>query len=276
MAEIVNLNGKFIPEGQAQLSVSTPRFLYGLGLFESMRAYNEKIVYFDGHLKRIRRSAKLIGIRFPYPLLKLKEIIQKTIQLNGFGDAYVRLTLWRGGQRTDTLIAVRKYKPYPVTKYRKGFCAAISSFRQDEHSFLAQLKSTNRLLHELGFQRAENKGFDEAIILNSRGYICEGTRSNIFFVKSKAVFTPSLASGCLGGITRKAVFDLAKRYNMKIYEGSFTALDLYKAEEAFLTNSLMGVMPLVCVEKHIIGKGTPGRNSKFFMHKYNFLLRNGN
>ncbi|MBM3252414.1 MAG: hypothetical protein FJZ11_06545, partial [Candidatus Omnitrophica bacterium] len=117
---------------------------------------------------------------------------------------------------------------------------------------------------------------DEAIILNNRGYVSEGSRSNIFLVKDNTVFTPSLSSGCLAGITRKAIFDLAKIYNIKICEGNFTLRDLHTAEEIFLTNSLMGVMALTSLEKEPIAKGSVGRVTKFFMKKYNLLLKKWN
>ena len=102
------LNGKFIPEEQACVPILTPGFLYGWGLFETMRAYNKKIVYFDKHLERLKRSAKLLDIRCPYPLIKLKEIIHEAVKINGFRDAYVRLTLWKCEKGTDILVMVKK------------------------------------------------------------------------------------------------------------------------------------------------------------------------
>jgi len=131
-------------------------------------------------------------------------------------------------------------------------------------------------LYQLSLGQAQDKGFDEALILNSRGFIAEAARSNIFLVKGDALFTPTLSCGCLAGITRKVVFDLAKRNNIKIYEGRFILKDLYEADEAFLTNSLMGVMPLVAVEKHLIKKGLRGKITGYFIKKYNSLLKNGN
>lgn len=273
-SRIVFLNGKFIPEEKAQVSVLTPGFLYGWGLFESMRSYDNKIVYFQHHLKRIGNSCKLMDIKFLYGIDKLKEAIRRTVKINGLFDAYVRLTLWKSKSNADILIAVKNYQPPSFKKYRRGFRASVSIFRQNENSFFSRLKTTNYLLSQLSYSQARRGGFDEAIILNNRGYITEGSRTNIFFAKKNAIFTPGLECGCLDGITRRVVFDLAKQYNIKIDEGNFTLLDLYGADEAFLTNSLIGIMPLASIGRRQIAAGS-GRDklTKFFMERYKCLLK---
>lgn len=273
MEEKVFLNGKFLAINEAKISVLEPAFLYGIGLFETMRSYKNKIVYLDEHLQRIKKSCRFVGLEFPYALNKLKEIIKRTQELNGFFDAYVRLTLWKLEQGTGILISTKKYRPYSKKKYRNGFYAMISRFRQNENSFFARMKTTNRLLYELSFNEAERKDYDEAIILNNRGLITEASRSNIFLIKNNEIFTPSLECGTLDGITRKVILDLAKIYNIKAYEGNFTLQNLYDADEAFLTNSLMGVMPLTSIEENSIGKGKCGELTKFFIEKYNYLLK---
>lgn len=273
MKEIVFLNGKFIPQDEAKVSVLSPGFLYGFCLFETMRSYHNNIVYFQEHLERIKKSCKLINLKFPYTLNRLKELIQEIIRINGFTDAYVRLTLGNSGSGTDTVIMVKKYKPYTSQKYREGFRGCLSRFKQNEGSFFSRLKTANYLLFQLAYLEAKDKGFDEAVILNNRGFIAEGSRANIFLIKDNEVFTPALECGCLNGITRKAVFDLAKKHNIKIYEGNFIVPDLYQADEAFLTNSLMGIMPLVSIEKRLIKKGLVGKMTRFFIERYNSLLK---
>jgi len=275
MKEAVFLNGKFLTSKDAKISVLEPGFLYGWGLFETMRSYNNKIVYFDQHLKRIKRSCRLIQVKFPYSIGKLKGIIQRAVKLSDGRDVYVRLTLWKSDIGTGTLITTRKCQPYSFKKYREGLRACISLFRQNESSCLSQIKTTNYLLYRLSLMQAKNNGFDEGIILNNRGYIAEASRSNIFFVKDKEIFTPALECGCLDGITRRVIFDFAKKHKLKIQEGKFIPSDLYEADEAFLTNSLMGVMPLTRLEKKPIAKGLAGRTTKLFIKKYNLLLKNG-
>ncbi len=274
MKKIIFLNGKFAQENEAKVSILTPGFLSGFGLFETMRSYNGNIIYLNEHLSRLRESSKFLGMRFPYPPVQLKGIIKKTVLLNNIKDASVRLTLFKKDSATGTLVAVKRYEPYPPRKYARGFSVKVSTFRQDD-TFSAQIKTTNRILYELSYQEAKDAGFDEALILNNRGNITETSRSNIFFVKERALFTPALLNGCLNGITRRVIFDLAKKNNIKIYEGKFTLSDLHSADEAFLTNSLMGVMPLVSVEKKGIANAKAGKITKNFMDKYNLLFKSG-
>jgi 4-amino-4-deoxychorismate lyase len=170
------------------------------------------------------------------------------------------------------LVIARQYNPYLLKKYRHGFSTCVSGFRQNEYSILARIKSTNYLLCKLAYLEAKEKGFDEAIILNNRGYVAETSRSNIFLVKDGQVFTPSLSCGCLEGITRRAIFDLAKRNHIEIFEGNFTIQDLYDADEVFLTNSLMGVMPINSIKRQPMRRG---KITQLFMTQYNLLLKNG-
>lgn len=273
MKEIVFLNGRFLPAQEARVSVLAPGFLYGLGLFETMRFYKNKTVYFNAHLERLIYSCGLIGLELPYPADKLKQIIRKTVTLNKLLDAYLRLTLYQGKEATEIFVLAKEYLAPDEKKYRQGFCAQISRLRKDEFSFLAGIKTTSRLCYELAFRQARAGGFDEAIILNSRGYIAEASRSNIFWVRENTLFTPDISCGCLAGITRRAIFDLAKRYKFKIYAGNFVLHSLLEAEEAFLTNSLAGVMPLASVEGKKIGKARCQKISKFFQKKYRCLLK---
>jgi branched-subunit amino acid aminotransferase/4-amino-4-deoxychorismate lyase len=214
-------------------------------------------------------SSRLIGIKPYYNDGEIKAVIRKAVKLNGSNDSYVRLTLWKSEGRDGILIIVREYSPYPLKKYLAGLRACVSKFRQGENSFLSGIKTTSRVILELAYACAKEKRFDEAIILNNRGYIAEASRSNIFFVKGNELFTPSLACGCLKGITRQVIFDLAGKYNIRVNEGEFTPGDLYNAEEVFLTNSLMGVIPLVSVEKISIGRDA--LLTRFFINKYNSL-----
>ncbi len=269
MKETIFLNGKFVSLTEAKVSVLSPGFLLGYGLFETMRSYQGKIVYFEQHLKRLMESSRLIGITPPYSIGKIKAIINETVKLNGSCDNYVRLTLWKSDGQMGNLVIAREYTPFPPRKYLTGFRACVSGLRQAENSFFSGIKATCRVMLELAYTRAKENKFDEAIILNSRGYIAETSRSNIFFVKDNELFTPSLECGCLNGVTRNVIVDLAKAYDIGLNEGKFTLNDLYHADEAFLTNSLMGVIPLVSVEKISISRAA--KLTKFFINKYNLL-----
>ena len=265
MNGIVFLNGTFLPQRDARVSILGPGFLYGWGLFETMRSYHSAIPYLDGHLKRLIGSCRALDIRRPVSLSGLKQSIHKTVRVNRLTDAYVRLTVSKAEQGADILIMAKKYRPYSSRKYSQGFSACVGEFHQSENSFLASHKTTNYLFYRLNLLGAQTKGFDEALILNNRGYVTEGSRSNVFLVKEGSLFTPSLDCGCLAGITRMAIFDLARRYHIKICEGNFTTQDLYSADEVFLTNSLMGIMPLASLGQKKVGNKT--RTLTLFLRK---------
>lgn len=268
----VFLNGEYVLAEGAKITATIPGILHGFGLFETMRWYRGKIVYLDAHIERIIQSCRALGIKIPYSINLTKRIIRETVKLNKLENAYVKLVLWKGNAGTEILVIAKKYSPLPKYKYAKGYSVCISSFRQNEDYFLSRLKSTNRVLYELSFQEAKGKGCDEALILNTRGFITEATRSNIFLVGDDTIFTPGLDCGCLAGVTRKVIFDLARKNHLEVHEAGFTVYDLYKANEAFLTNSLMGVMPLVAVERQKIGAGLAGKVTKLLMQSYFKLL----
>ena len=158
MEEIVFLNGRFLQQSQARLPVVTPGLLYGWGLFETMRWHNNKIVYFDAHLKRIRDSSKLICISFPYSLAGFKRGIDETAKINGFSDARLRLALFKKSEKeADILVFAKKYNPFSPARYKHGFSCLVSSLRQNGNSFLANLKTTNYLLFQLAYCRRKKR-----------------------------------------------------------------------------------------------------------------------
>jgi len=276
MKEVIFLNSKFMPANKAKASVLSPGFLYGWGVFETMRCFNGKIVYFGEHLKRFQNDCKSIGLELPYSISKVKLILNKALEKNNFSDNYIKLACWKSEKSIDFLVLIKKYQPLPESVYKNGFSVLNSSFLQSENSLLTRIKSTSRLLYELAYQEAKDKGFDEAILLNRRGEICEATRGNLFFIKKGKLFTPSLKCGCLLGITRKVVFDLAKKANIDLIEGRFTLEDLHQADEVFLTNSLLGIMPVSSVNKKKTMPISSCGLTSYFMGKYNLLLNNGN
>ncbi|MDD5729850.1 MAG: aminotransferase class IV [Candidatus Omnitrophica bacterium] len=273
MKETAFFDGQYLPLGKVKIPVLAPGFLYGWGLFETMRCFNGRIACLRQHLLRIRHDAPKLKMKLPYSPGKLEEIIIRLAGINGFRDAYIRLNLYKSIKGASTIIIVKNYTPWPVRKYRQGFRACISEYRQDERSFLARLKSANRVLYQLALGNAGKKNYDEAVILNSRGFIAECSRSNIFLVKNKKILTPSLASGCLNGITRNAVLSLAAKIGLKTKQNLLSPSHLREADEAFLTNSLIGIMPLVSIENKRIGAGKPGSLTVLLMREYDRLLK---
>ena len=276
LKETVFLNGKFIPIEEAKTFLFQPGFLYGWGLFETMRSCEGKIVYLNEHIKRLQDSSRLIKIKVPYSTAKIKTAIHKTVVINELKDAKVRLNLWKAKRSYEISIMAEKYQPYPLGEYKKGFRCQISQAKCNEGSFLSGIKSQNYLIYQLAYIQAQEKGFDEAIMLNNRGVVVEASRSNVFLIKGQDLFTPSLECGTLAGITRKAVFDLAAKLKIKIQEGEFSLQDLYHADEIFLTNSLMGIMPVASIEEYWSpNKANKEMLTQVFIKEYAWLLKHG-
>lgn len=287
MAELVYLNGALIPRSQAKISAFDHGLLYGYGLFETMRACNGKIFLLERHLKRIAESAKLIGLNKALADIDLGRACMDTLEANKLKDARMRLTVTRGeagpfpGSRqadsATVLITATAYTPLPAAVYEKGYNALISEFRRDSQSRLSGLKSTSYLLSVLAKREAESAGMDEALLLNERGAIAEGSISNVFFVAGDELVTPPLDSGILPGITREAVMALAAGSKIKVLEAEIGVEDLPRFDEAFLTNSVLEIMPLVAVreragKKIVVGTGRPGTITKRLMSAYREMV----
>ncbi len=287
MEELVYLNGSLIPHSEAKVSAFDHGFLYGYGLFETMRAYNGKIFLLGRHLKRLFSSAKLLGLDGALANIDLEQACIDVLEANDLKGARVRLTVTRGdagvfsGTKQDSvasvLIAATSYTPLPAEAYEKGYKALISSFRRDSGSLLSGLKSTAYLLSVLAKREAENAGLDEALLLTERGFIAEGSISNVFFVARGALVTPPVESGILPGITREAVLELAAGSKIRAVEEDIMVKDLPHFDEAFLTNSVLEIMPLVAVrdkagETVSFGSGKPGATTQRLMSAYQMMV----
>jgi branched-subunit amino acid aminotransferase/4-amino-4-deoxychorismate lyase len=166
--------------------------------------------------------------------------------------------IWQGNGRTHTAIVPAAYAFYPTEKYRKGLSATFSKLRCNERSELANIKALLYQPFYSAYQKAVKNDFDEAMLLNKKGELAEGSRSNIFFVKDGVLLTPGVQSGCLEGVTRRCVIDLAKKKGVAVKLGRFKPDELLSADEAFLTNSLWGIMPLARLDGRLIGSAVPG------------------
>ncbi len=281
MAEIAYKNGSLVPCSEARISVSDHGFLYGYGLFETMRAYNGTIFLLEKHLDRLKKSAESIRIKLSG--VDLAQACRDTLKANGLQSARIRLTVTNGDSdafpwqeadnRPTVVVTAREYQPFSQQVYDRGFKAGVSSFKRARCSSLSGIKSTNYLISVLARKEAARKGLDEAILLNEDGYITEGSTSNIFFIKSSALVTPALESGILPGITRALVIDIADTLGISVTEDNIALADLPQFQEAFLTASTMEIMPLISVigedgKETAIGSGELGAITKKLMAAY--------
>ncbi len=272
----VYLNNTIVPAAEARVSVFDHGLLYGDGIYETMRVYDGVVFLIDEHLKRLRRSASLIGLDIPKSNDETRGAIYDTLLANVLSDAYVRLTITRGygeiGLDPDLckeptfIIFAEKFKNYPRAYYEEGIRLKIAEVRRNLKEALdPQIKSLNFLNNILAKIEAKKADANEAIMLNISGHLAEGTISNIFFLKNGTLCTPSINCGILDGITRALVIDLAVKNAIPVKEGAFRPEDLYGASEVFITNSTMEVMPVNRVDEvHF----KVGETARMLLEKY--------
>jgi branched-chain amino acid aminotransferase len=280
VSELVYLNGSLVPFNQAVISPLDYGYLYGMALFETMRSYKGRVFRLDQHLQRLALSAEELGIKVD--IKELHDAVKSTIQANKLDDARVRLTVSAGeGEMTpDTstcikptvLVIARQYHPYPDGVYERGFRGILSSFRRNSQSLLSRIKSANYLESLFARQEARKAGADEVVCLNERGLVAEASMSNIFLVCGGVLKAPGLDSGILPGITRGTVLELAAQQGIPTSEGDIMLAELFNAEEAFLTGSLIEVMPLTVIDNKTIGTGKPGDITGKLMTAYRKLV----
>lgn len=263
----VYLNNGIVKASDAKISVFDHGFLYGDGIFETMRAYDGVIFMFDEHLTRLYRSASFIGLDIKRSISDIKIAIYETLSVNSLLNAYVRLSISRGygpigidpdlcKENTFVIIA-NDFKSYPNSYYLEGIDMIVSSVRRNSAEALnPKIKSLNFLNNILAKIEAKKMQAMEALMLNMDGFIAEGTISNIFFVRDEVLYTPSLSCAILDGITRGVVIDLAIKNGIRLVEGQFTVEELFSASEVFITNSSMELMPVKKVndKKYPAGK----------------------
>lgn len=283
MEEVVYLNGSLMPGYLARVSVFDHGFLYGYGLFETMRAYNGRIFLLERHIERLCNSSAVIGLDVDLSEIELGKACTETVMANSLNEARVRLTVthgeaevfpWNGAAGKNTVvITARPYTPLPEEKYTHGFRVRVASLRRNSQSIVSGVKSINYLDSILARIEAEKDGLDEALLLNDRGYIAECGSGNIFFVRESGLLTPSKTSGILPGITRALVIELAGILDIKVEETDVGLSDLNIFQEAFTTNSTMEIMPIISVRDETghtvtIGDGKPGEITQRLMFAY--------
>lgn len=265
MAEpTVFLNGLFIPLGSARISVVDRGFSYGDGLFETMRSYNGKIFRLNAHLERLYQSLGTIYLNIPMTVEEMKSAVCETLAKNRQPDCMIRLTVSRGGQTAgfhidpDTaptlVILVRSLEDLPKKWYDEGIQVSLyPNTAQKIGGLQRSIKSCNFLTNILIREKAHRENSTEGILMDDRGHITEGTTSNVFIVNDGILMTPAINEHVLPGITRQAVLDIAPRLRVPVVQKSISAEDIYHAEEVFITNSRIEILPVKRVDDRTIG-----------------------
>jgi branched-chain amino acid aminotransferase len=271
MGAIVNVNGHISADHAAVISVFDHGFLYGEGIYETLRTYNGRLFLFDRHLRRMRNSARLIDLALPFTDQELAAHIHDTIGAANLAgkEAYVRVMITRGigdltydPKATPTpswVIIVKALGSPPAEIYERGVnVALVEVVRNHPQSVNPMIKSNNLMNSALAAQQALKRGGFEAVMRNYRGELTECTQSNLFVVRNGATLTPPLESGLLPGITREFVFEIGREASIEVREQVLHDDDLLLADEAFLTSTTRELVPIVSVDDRKIGDGQPG------------------
>jgi len=280
----IYIDGKFYEENKAKVSVLDHGLLYGDGVFEGIRAYHGRVFRLKEHIDRLFYSAKAILLEIPMTHGELMAAVVAACRRNKLRDGYIRLVVTRGVgalglspykcKRPTVIIIADKVQLYPVELYQRGLDLITVPTVRNLHSALnPAIKSLNYLNNILAKIEAINGGCEEAVMLNSEGYVAECTADNLFIVKGNSLLTPPLSSGALYGITRAAVMDLARENGMTVGEPNLTRFDLFIADECFITGTGAEIIAAVKIDGRVIGSGKPGPVTEKLVGQYHALTK---
>lgn len=280
----IYIDGKYFDEKNAKTSVFDHGLLYGDGIFEGIRAYNGRVFKLAEHIERLYCSAHAILLTIPMSPAEMSQAVVETCRRNNIRDGYIRLVVTRGVgslglnphkcKTPSVIIIADKIQLYPPEYYKRGLEIITVPTARNLHSALnPAIKSLNYLNNILAKIEAINGGCEEAIMLNSEGFVAECTGDNIFIVKGGNLMTPPLSAGALYGITRGTVMALARNTGMAVSEPNLTRYDLFNAEECFLTGTGAEIIAVVKIDGRVIGTGKPGPVTAKLIAKYHELTK---
>jgi branched-chain amino acid aminotransferase len=269
-SEIIFLNDKFLPIKEAAVSVLDRGFTLGDGLFETLRAYGGNVFRLEDHLERLFHSAQKIFLEIPYSKERLAEIVKETLKKNQLQEAYIRITITRGEGSTGLsfpekphptiVVYVKEFPHIPKEYYEEGIkIATFPNSATQTANLNPQVKSCNYLSQIIIKELARRKKAFEGIILEDDKKVTEGTVSNIFIIKDGKLKTPSQSPFILPGITRKIVLELAQKTQIPSEENQLTVENIYQANEVFIANTGIEILPVSHADSMIIGNGKPGK-----------------
>lgn len=279
MESIIYVDGQYLPQSQAKISVLDHGVLYGDGVFEGIRLYSRNLFRLKEHLDRLWDSAHAIILDIPGTREQMAEIVAETCRRNNLENGYIRLVVTRGiGElglspekcnSPSVFCIASSIKLYPDEYYENGLEIITAATRRiSPDAFSVRIKSLNYLNNVMAKINATNAGMLEALMLNAEGYVLEATGDNVFLVKGGRLLTVPTYMGALRGITRDAVVDLARDSGIPFAEQPITLYEVYTADEMFLTGTAAEVIPVSKVDGRPIGNGRPGEITKRLLQRF--------
>lgn len=265
----VYIDGQFHDEADAKISVFDHGLLYGDGVFEGIRMYHNRIFKLREHIERLWWSAKAILLDIPMTPEEMMRACVESCRVNNLREGYIRLIVTRGRgtlgldprrcPKPSVIIIATTIQLYPEKTYQEGLAiATVPTTRNLVNAVNPAIKSLNYLNNVLARIEANNAGVEEAIMLNSDGFVAECTADNVFVVQKGRLLTPPLSAGALYGITRNTVLDCARELGIPSGEPNLSRYDLYIADEMFVTGTAAEIVPVIKVDGRIVGTGKPG------------------
>lgn len=254
------LNGTLVRPAEGTVPAVSQGLLYGLGLFETFRARGGRVFRLERHFERLCQGAGILRLPVPVTFAALEASVVALTARCSLEDARLRLTVAAGASDSEAiwLVTIRSPDDYPETLYSQGIAVVVASVRRNEGSPLTRVKSLNYLDNLLARREARRSRAQDAILLNSAGFVAEGSGANLFAIRGRELATPPVEDGALPGITREAVMELAGEAGLTAIEKSLSIDEVATADEVFLTNAVAGVLPAVRLNEASIGRGTPG------------------
>jgi len=279
MALKVYMDGKWVPQAKASISIFDHGVLYGDGVFEGIRAYSGLVFKLDEHIDRLWESAHTLMLKIPISKVEMKQAILKTLKINRLKDAYIRTVVTRGVgdlgldprkcPKPGIFIITDKIVLYPQKSYDEGLeIVTVATRRNLPEAINPRIKSLNYLNNILAKIEAHNGGAPEALMLDGNGFVVECSGDNIFIVKNEIIYTPPSYLGALEGITRDCVIEIAEHLGYRILKEPFTRFEIFNADECFLTGTAAEIVPVVKVDERLIGNGKPGHITKLLTEKF--------
>ncbi|MGL4866338.1 MAG: aminotransferase class IV [Cetobacterium sp.] len=222
-------------------------FLYGYGLFETVKVENREPLNLEKHFKRLSYSAEKLNINIELTFVEFKSLFLDEIKLYKEKNYILRISFIKDKDSTQYFFNKRE-NLYDINSYNNGFKLKISLLKKDKNSILVYHKTLNYMENILALSKAKADGYGEVLFFNQEGYLCEGAISNIFLIKNNIIYTPSLQNGLLNGIMRDEVINKLEKNNIKIIEGNIDKKFLLTCEEVFITNSIFGIMKVTQIE----------------------------
>jgi len=281
----IYLDGEYVNEPDAKVSVFDHGLLYGDGVFEGIRFYSGRVFLLEEHLDRLYDSAKAILLTIPLKREEMREVVLETCRQNKLRDGYIRLVITRGKgdlglnpnkcSKPTIFCIAASIELYPEKYYTEGLRVnTVPTQRISPAALSPAIKSLNYLNNILAKIEGNLYGAQESIMLNQQGFIAECTADNIFIIKQGKIFTPHVSDGALGGITRRLMFELAMEIGREIREANLTRYDLFVADEIFATGTGAEVVPISEVDGRKIGTGRVGPVTESFIKHFKIKTQN--